>query len=550
LTDHSDPLSDRGIPEATILAERQIEAINRFPDQNPHPVMRMTDDGLLVYANVASEPIMSALGIQVGEELPPATLDAIRVACVPGRPAMEIRTAGHRTYSILAVPVEELGFINLYGTDITVAKGIDRFPGSNPNPVIRMSPTGALIYANDASEPLRQALGASVGEQLPADLVSRLLAAADGRSDEPIELRSAGHTYQLTPVHIPEFGFLNIYGTDVTALKAIDKFPDVNPNPVMRVSHEGVLLYANPASTAIREVLRVVVGDVLPSGVLSQILERVGTGSREPLELETADGRLFAVVVAAIYEFDFINLYGTDVTAARAIERANAENERLLLNILPEPIAARLRAGERLIADRFESATLLFADIVGFTSLSARMTPHEVVQILNEVFSMFDDLVDRYHLEKIKTIGDAYMVVGGLPDEAPGHCARVAAMALDLCAAVARRNWPDITFRVGMDTGPVVAGVIGSKKFIYDVWGNTVNTASRMESHGVPGRVQVTEAVFETLRDTHDFEPRGVIDVRGRGPMPAWLLLGPKVRDLDRIEVAPVKVETWVPTSR
>jgi class 3 adenylate cyclase len=295
----------------------------------------------------------------------------------------------------------------------------------------------------------------------------------------------------------------------------------------MRVSREGKLTYANPASAPIREALGVKVGESLPPATLQEVLERVESSSRRPFEVD-CDGQLFAIVVASIYEFGFINLYGTDITAVRAVERANADNVRLLLNILPESIAARLRAGEHLIADRFESATLMFADIVGFTALSARMTPAEVVDILNKVFSMFDDLVETFGLEKIKTIGDAYMVVGGLPEESADHCRRVADMALALCAAVIRMDWPEITFRVGMDTGPVVAGVIGSRKFIYDVWGNTVNTASRMESHGVAGRVQVTQAVYDVLRDSYAFEERGVIDVRGRGPMPAYLLLGPK----------------------
>jgi adenylate cyclase len=232
-------------------------------------------------------------------------------------------------------------------------------------------------------------------------------------------------------------------------------------------------------------------------------------------------------------EFNFINLYGTDITAARQIERANRENRALLLNILPEPIADRLRAGEKVIADRFDDLTLMFADIVDFTVLSSRMGATEVVDLLNQVFSRFDDLVDTYRLEKIKTIGDAYMVVGGLAEDPEDHTVRVAQMALDLSSAAAgidTRKGAGIQVRIGIHRGPAVAGVIGIKKFIYDVWGDTVNTASRMESHSAPGRIQISEAVMERLAGRFAFEPRGLIDVKGKGLMPTWFLLGPAIQ--------------------
>ncbi|HET7677221.1 MAG TPA: adenylate/guanylate cyclase domain-containing protein, partial [Candidatus Limnocylindrales bacterium] len=290
---------------------------------------------------------------------------------------------------------------------------------------------------------------------------------------------------------------------------------------------DGVLRYANPASEPVRRALDAEVGQRLTPEVWAEIARRVESGSAETLEVEHG-GRIFALLVVQVFEFDFINLYGTDITAARAVERANAENERLLLNILPEPIAQRLRQGERVIADRFDEVTLLFADIVGFTQLSSTMSAAEVVDVLNRVFSLFDELVDRYELEKIKTIGDAYMVVGGLPPRMDDHVARVAEMALALSGAVERIGPTPgpIEFRIGIHTGPAVAGVIGVKKFIYDVWGDTVNLASRMETHSVPGRIQVTGAVYGRLRDRYRFEERGTIDVRGKGPMPTWFLLG------------------------
>jgi class 3 adenylate cyclase len=206
-------------------------------------------------------------------------------------------------------------------------------------------------------------------------------------------------------------------------------------------------------------------------------------------------------------------------------------SERLLLNVLPGPIADRLKGGENLIVDRFESVTVLFADIVGFTALSQKTSPENLVTMLNELFSLFDKLAEKHGLEKIKTIGDAYMVVAGIPQPVADHAVAIAHMGLDMLAGIeayAKAHDTDLTIRIGVHTGPVVAGVIGQKKFIYDLWGDTVNTASRMESHGVPGRVHVTSATHELLRATFDFEDRGEHEIKGKGVMHTWLLLGAK----------------------
>ena len=406
-------------------------------------------------------------------------------------------------------------------------EAINRFPDQNPHPVMRMTSDGRLVYANTASAPVLEAIGARVGEQLGADILSRLQAAARATERETVEVQSGFRTFEILAVDVPELDFVNLYGTDITARKAIDKFPDQNPNPVMRLSHDGVFLYANPAAAPIVRTLGVEVGRVVPPGLWSAIDERLA-GSGDTMEVE-AEGRLYSILIRSVQEFGFVNFYGTDITAARAVERANAENERLLLNILPAPIAARLRAGERVIADRFDDVTLMFADIVDFTVLSGRLAPVDVVNVLNEVFSLFDELVDRHRLEKIKTIGDAYMVAAGLPEPGPDDCERVANMALDLTAGVAALpicTAYGIRFRTGINCGPAVAGVIGARKFIYDVWGDTVNTASRMESHGVPGRIHVTEPVYRRLDDRFVFEKRGIVDVRGKGLMPTWFLIG------------------------
>ena len=214
------------------------------------------------------------------------------------------------------------------------------------------------------------------------------------------------------------------------------------------------------------------------------------------------------------------------------IEAERENSERLLLNILPVPIAERLKRGETTIADSFAEVSVLFADVVDFTRLSAQTSPSDLVRLLNRVFSAFDALSEKHSLEKIKTIGDAYMVVGGLPSPREDHAEAIAEMAMDMHTELARLNaetGQDIGLRVGINTGPVVAGVIGTKKFIYDLWGDAVNTASRMESNGVQGSIQVTEATYEKLRDKYAFEARGTIEVKGKGPMMTYFLKGRKV---------------------
>ena len=220
--------------------------------------------------------------------------------------------------------------------------------------------------------------------------------------------------------------------------------------------------------------------------------------------------------------------------AAEMVAAERERSERLLLNVLPQPIAERLKAGESLIADGFPEVGVLFADIAGFTPLSATMAPEDIVRLLNEVFTVFDGLAADHGLEKIKTIGDAYMVASGLLGGRPDHARELAEMALEMQVAVGSRG--AIQLRIGIDIGPVVAGVIGRNKFIYDLWGDTVNTASRMESHGILGAIHVTERARMHLASSFEFEDRGIVEVKGKGPMRTFLLLGRK-------EAAPVHDE-------
>jgi len=220
--------------------------------------------------------------------------------------------------------------------------------------------------------------------------------------------------------------------------------------------------------------------------------------------------------------------------ALRALRAEQEKSEALLVNILPSSIAERLKAASQTIADHFESASVIFADVVGFTPLSERLPAAEVVGMLDQLFSRFDVLAERHGLEKIKTIGDCYMGAAGVPDPSQDHARRAALMALDMRDSVAMSaiaGPASLELRIGINSGPVVAGVIGTKRFFYDLYGDAVNTASRMQSHSVPGEIQITRATYELVKDEFVCRLRGTIPIKGKGLMETWYLVGPRSND-------------------
>ena len=235
------------------------------------------------------------------------------------------------------------------------------------------------------------------------------------------------------------------------------------------------------------------------------------------------------IVGAGAIAFTLLASFAKQRNEALAALRVEQErSELLLMNILPGSIAERLKSAHQTIADHFDAASILFADVVDFTPFAQRLAPAEVVGVLDELFSHFDTLVERHGLEKIKTIGDAYMAAAGAPDPSPDHARRAALLALDMREAVATSGACEglgLELRIGINSGPVVAGVIGSKRFIYDLWGDAVNTASRMESQSTPGEIQITRATYELLKDEFDCRRRGTIEVKGRGQMETWYLI-------------------------
>jgi adenylate cyclase len=256
-----------------------------------------------------------------------------------------------------------------------------------------------------------------------------------------------------------------------------------------------------------------------------------------------------------VIAFFALNVLGVATTTyvllqyfVRARDREHARSERLLLNVLPELVAERLKSEEGIIADACPGVTVLFADIVGFTPLAERLSAEDVVALLDGVFARWDQLAAVHGVEKIKTIGDAYMVASGIPLPRDDHAGAIAEMALQMgpeLKRLAADTGLELEVRIGVDSGPVVAGVIGRAKFSYDLWGDTVNTASRMESHAQPGTIQVTERTYQCLRERYELQPRGTIEVKGKRPMTTYLLLG---RRADHETIArrepPIEIES------
>ena len=261
------------------------------------------------------------------------------------------------------------------------------------------------------------------------------------------------------------------------------------------------------------------------------LLVSVPLGEAQSKEADLPDRAVLAFAVLNVAAVSLV-AFTLLLTFARQREAAQGRVESLLLNILPDEIAQRLQVRRETIADHFDEASILFADVVDFTPLSGRLHARELVDLLDRLFSSFDELVDHHGVEKIKTIGDCYMVAAGVPRPRPDHAHALVRLALEMreCAkaCLPARGESDVRLRIGISSGPVVAGVIGRRRFLYDLWGDTVNMASRMESHGTPDEIQITRSTWELVRDDFVAERRGLVEVKGKGAVETWYLVGPR----------------------
>jgi adenylate cyclase len=294
------------------------------------------------------------------------------------------------------------------------------------------------------------------------------------------------------------------------------------------ISPLGALLFDQPRH-AIRWFLAFVVL-ILASGLLQSYVRPTNNLSSEVVVFFFVINLLGVSSIAYLMVAYFVGLKNM----------FQQKSETLLLNILPREIAAILKNESRTIADHYEEASVLFADMVGFTPLSAQLPPVEMVELLNEVFSFFDSLLDKYGVEKIRTIGDSYMVASGVPKGRSDHAQALVRMALEMRGFIAEHKFQNdrqVSFRIGINSGSMIAGVIGKRKFVYDVWGDAVNVASRMESHGMGGMIQITRATYDLIKDEFVCEPRGTVIIKGKGEMEVWLVISARENSLKMAHV-------------
>ncbi|MEC7984150.1 MAG: adenylate/guanylate cyclase domain-containing protein [Myxococcota bacterium] len=307
-------------PNLVNSLQKQLNALLKFPDQNPNPVLKTDSNGIFLYANAAGKEILTTWGIAIGDQAPAKVVDWARN---PSRDALEM-PVGNKTFSFHIVPVPEFDFVNIYGTDVTAMKAITKFPDQNPNPVLKTDSNGIFLYANAAGKEILRAWSIFIGESAPSDMVER----TKNPSDDALEMPVGNKTFSFHIVPVPEFDFVNIYGTDVTAMKAITKFPDQNPNPVLKTNMQGIFLYANAAGKNILTTWGIAIGEQAPAPVV----ERAQNPSEDALEIPVGN-KTFSLYIVPVPEFDFVNIYGTDVTAMKAITKFPDQNPNPVLKI-------------------------------------------------------------------------------------------------------------------------------------------------------------------------------------------------------------------------
>jgi class 3 adenylate cyclase len=378
-----------------------------------------------------------------------------------------------------------------------------------------LEPSPAVAVAA-AAEPVTvaTAVGAGRADQ-PAGAPGRLLVVDDNEANLDLlsrRLQRLGHDVELASSGEQALGALLRRPFDLVLLDVM--MPGMDGHEVL------VRLKGDEQLRHIPVIMMSALGE------LHSVVHCIELGAEDYLTKPFEPVLLRARVGACL---DKKRMHDREVDYLRRIEAAQTRADRLLRNVLPDSVADKLEQGQRTSVERYPEVTVLFLDIAGFSALAARLPPSRVVDILNLVFSAFDRLADQHGVEKIKTIGDAYMAAAGLPEPRVDHVLAVAELAFDMLKAVevaGARCGETLRCRIGIHTGPVIAGIIGTKRFSYDLWGDTVNVASRMESHGMPGQIQVSRTVRERLGSAYLAEPRGTIDVKGMVPMEAFLLLG------------------------
>ena len=484
-----------------------IKVLEKFPNQNPNPVLRFSDKGVLLYYNNPSEPIINAWKIKINDKPHKNFLDKLKKTISEGENSFEINVE-QKIFLLKAVYVKELDCINVYGTNITAKKAIDKFPDQNPNPVMRVSKEGILNYHNTASSDIVSSLNLKIGEMISDNLIELVGKTILTKSITKSEITAGKKTYMAHFVPIPEFDFIIIYAADITAKKAINKFPDKNPNPVMRIDKNGELNYFNDASNYIIQNWGIGLNETIPIEIINN-LTKPNSNDTPNMEFEVGDKTYYFNLVK-IDEFDFYLLYGTDITDTKDKERILAK----LSKYFSPQVYSSIFTGELdvNINTNRKSLTVFFSDIKGFTTITEKLEPEILTELITYYLTEMTNIAIEYGGTVDKYIGDAIMIFFGDPktEGIKKDAVSCVAMALKMKRKLKsiRRKWESfgltesLDVRMGIHTDVCTVGNFGSEdRLDYTVLGNGVNLASRLESLANANEILVSENTYNVIRN-------------------------------------------------
>ena len=500
-----------------------IKVLEKFPDQNPNPVLRFSEQGALMYYNESSNKIVDEWKIKLDEKPDQKILDNFLFLKIDNSINTFEVIAKNKTYLLKAVYIEEINCINLYGSDITAKKVIDKFPDQNPNPVMRVSKEGKLTYFNDASSRFIQHYHLALGQLISGPLVDLIGKTAITEDITHSEITVGNKSYLVYLVPVPEFDFIIIYGSDITANKLVNKFPDQNPNPVMRFSREWQLQYFNEASNYIVENWKIVINDNIPDDIMNN-LENRHSDLIKNMEIEIGE-RTYYFNVVEIVEFDFFLLYGTDITDAKDKEMILAK----LSKYFSPQVYSSIFTGELdvNISTNRKNLTVFFSDIKGFTTITEKLEPEKLTEFITHYLTEMTDIAIAYGGTVDKYIGDAIMIFFGDPTtkglrEDAISCVSMALKMQEKLRLI-RKKWKSfgiteiLDVRMGIHTDVCTVGNFGSKdRLDYTVLGNGVNLASRLESSAKPNEILISENTYNIIRKDINCKYVNEIKVKGK----------------------------------
>ena len=509
----------------TMMKKNNIELLKileKFPDENPNPVVRFSGDGILLYSNKGSEEIIKAWDISVGDKAATDIMDKLMPA-KNGRTEQNFEISViEQTFLLKAVYVEELDCINVYGSDITARKVINKFPDQNPNPVMRVSKEGVLDYYNNASTRIVKHFKMGTGKIVPEPLIELVGKTVLTGKMTRSEIAAEHNTYSIDLIPVDQFGFIIIYATDITAHKVVDKFPDENPNPVMRFTNQFQLQYYNEASDYIIESWGTQLNHQIPDDMVSELKN----ATRNNYRLEKIIGdRTYYFSIVEIPEFDFFLMYGTDVTESKAKEMILGKLSKYFSPQVYDSIfTGKLDVN---INTTRKNLTIFFSDIKGFTTITEKLEPETLTELITDYLTEMTNIAIDHGGTVDKYIGDAIMIFFGDPttkgvkDDAV-TCVRMAMKMKERLRSI-RRKWRSfgiaegLDIRIGIHTDVCTVGNFGSEdRLDYTVLGNGVNLASRLESAAKTNEILISENTYNIINKEIKCEYIDEISVKGR----------------------------------